>query len=110
MTLAKVSSSVLPETQDLRYQLRLVFWHSSKYESKQYQPIQGPEIIILELGILDQVRCGEYDGWSKFLKYRILFPSWLRQEFVKLIPYNQSKEIKRKVSLQIAFFLPSIVY
>lgn len=109
-TRARVSSSFLPETQDLRYQLRLVFRHASKYESKRYQPIQGSEIIILESSILDQVICGEYDGWTKFLKYHILFPSWLWQEFVKLIPYDQSKEINRKVSLQIAFFLSSIVY
>jgi len=83
----------------LRYQLRLVFRHASKHESKRFQAIQGSEILILEPAILEQVISGEYAGWTKFLTLHLLSQSWLWQEFVKLIPYDQSKDVNRKSSV-----------
>jgi len=46
------SLSTLPETQEVRYQLQLVFRHASKHESKRFQAIQGSDLIILELSTL----------------------------------------------------------
>lgn len=83
----------------MRYQLRLVFRHASKHESKRFQAIQGSEILILEPAILEQVISGEYAGWTKFLTLHLLSQSWLWQEFVKLIPYDQSKDVNRKSSV-----------
>jgi len=105
-----VSLSTLPETQEVRYQLRLVFQHASKHESKRFQAIQGSEIIILEPSTLEQVICGEYDRWTKFLKCHVLSRSWLLQEFVKLIPYDQSKEVNRNIPIYIKLFLYSIFH
>jgi len=105
-----VSLSTLPETQEVRYQLRLVFRHASKHESKRFQAIQGSEIIILEPSTLEQVICGEYDGWTKFLNCHVLSHSWLWQEFVKLLPYNQSKEVNRNIPIYIKLFLHSIFH
>ena len=99
-------SSALEESHALRYQLRLVFRHASKHDSKRLQAIQGSELLILEPSTLEKEICGEYEGWTKFLKHHILLHSWLWQEFVKLIPYDQTKEINRKLSIDIIHIPP----
>ena len=90
-TMHRRQSATLDESKELRYQLRLVFRHASKHDSKRFQCIQRSEIIILEPSTLEKEISGEYEGWTKFLKDNILLQSRLWQEFVKLIPYDQSK-------------------